>query len=292
MSGPSLSVVVAASNGPAALAACLASLVGQPGVDEVIVSGHVDGAEVEASSSVTVLAQPPGTTVPMLRTWGIRAARGEVVALTEDHVTAAPGWATALRRAHAAGHDVVGGPVEQPDGGRARDWAVYFYEYGRWMPPLAEGPVPALAGPNASYTRAALDRVEAAWADGFYEVFVHQALQSRGVELWAEPAAVVHHPATYRTAAVVRQCYHHARSYAAMREAEQPGWHRLAMGAGALVLPVLLPARIAARTVRRGRRVGELARAWPYLVAFLSAWAAGEMVGSVAGPGESAGAWS
>ena len=288
----SLSVVVAASNGPALLRGCLASLVEQDGVDEVVVASNFEAAAAAAEfPMVRHLAQPAGTTVPMLRTHGIRTASGDIVALTEDNVTFGAEWGRALRSAHAEGHDVVGGPVEQPAGGRGSDWAVYFYEYGRYMPPVPAGPAAALAGNNVSYARRVLDEVEAAWREGFYEVFVHETLQRQGHTLYVEPEAVVYHPKTYVAGEVVRQCYHHARGYAGMRVAGQSVWRRAALGAGALILPILLPGRIAVRTVRKGRRVGELARAFPYLVAFMSAWAAGEMVGYLAGPGESTKAW-
>jgi glycosyltransferase involved in cell wall biosynthesis len=288
----SLSVVVAASNGPALLRACLASLVEQEEVSEVVVVSNFEATAAVAEFPIARhLGQPAGTTVPMLRTHGIRAASGGIVALTEDNVTFGAEWGRAHRRAHAEGHVVVGGPVEQPDGGRASDWAVYFYEYGRYMPPLPAGPAAALAGNNVSYARSVLDEISDAYAEGFYEVFVHETLRQRGHTLHVEPEAVVDHPKTYVAGEVVRQCYHHARSYAGMRVAEQSVWHRAALGAGALILPILLPGRIAVRTVRKGRRVGELARAFPYLIAFMSAWAAGEMAGYLAGPGESAKTW-
>ena len=54
-----------------------------------------------------------------------------------------------------------------------------------------------------------------------------------------------------------------------------------------LALPPLLFARTVSRVMSKRRNRAELVRSLPLLVLFVSAWAMGEMVGYVAGPGDS-----
>src|SRR5262249_19966503 len=71
-----------------------------------------------------------------LRTIGIRAATGEVIALTEDHAHTAETWCAemvaALDRHPQAG--AVGGAVDC-DSSRRLNWAVWFCDFGRYQNP-------------------------------------------------------------------------------------------------------------------------------------------------------------
>src|SRR5689334_80470 len=93
-----LSVVIAAWNGKDAIERCLRSLEGDAeAVDtEVIVASNFDGEAAEMIRtqipSVRHVCMPCGTPVPKLRAAGIRHARGEVVALAEDHCTFQKNW--------------------------------------------------------------------------------------------------------------------------------------------------------------------------------------------------------
>ncbi|HET6566588.1 MAG TPA: glycosyltransferase [Rhodothermales bacterium] len=292
--GQQLSIVVAASHGASLLERCLFSLEKQAAPDnvEVVVVSNYDAGEVLARfSSARYIAAPKGTMVPMLRTLGIRASHGDVVALSEDNVVFDPAWSEALIQAHAAGHRVVGGAVENLSL-KPLDWAVYLYEYGRYMPPNDSGRTATLAGNNVSYARPVLAETEDLYRDGFFEAFLHPELQRRGFELYLEPAAIVYHTKRHRMVDVLWQCFHHGRGYAGMRVASRKPLLRFAMGLGALALPVLLPGRIAAGTLRKKRHTADLYRALPHLTLFMSAWAFGELLGYVAGAGASARKWN
>lgn len=290
------SVVVAASNVAALLEVCLASLHAQEAaaqLETIVVSNYeAAGSCVASFPSVTHVAMPPGTTVPALRARGLAEATGTLVTLTEDNVRFDAGWSRAVQEAVAGGHSLVGGTVEQVPGASASDWAVYLYEYGRYMAPQQAGPVAQLPGNNVTYARNVLEALKDTYAAGFYEVFVHEEAQRRGYRLQMVPDALVHHIQTYHPRTVVRQCYHHGRGFAGMRVAQQPWPRRLVMACGALVLPVLLPFRIITRAWRTKRHRRALVRAIPYLILYMSAWALGEGVGYAAGPGTSLQAWS
>lgn len=296
--GIQLSIVIAASNGPALLERCLASLKAQseaPDTEVIVVSnyGQPAGAVVRAHlPHGTHVSLSAATTVPALRTCGILRARGAVVALAEDHCTFAPNWCTALKEAHALPYLVVGGAIDNQSGRRPLDWAVFFYEYGRYMSPNPAGPVASLAGNNVSYKRAVLEPMRAHFEEGFFTTFVNQALREQGHTLYLAPAARVYHIKNYDASEVFRQCFHHGRAYAGMRVAEASWVSRILLALGALGLPALLPARIAWRILRKRKHGRELLMALPYLVFFMSSWACGELCGYVAGPGQSARHWT
>ena len=294
---PKLSIVIAAWNGEAMLRECLQSLKGQGETAdiEIIVAANFGGeirlaCELEFGN-LTFLAQPAETSVPQLRSAGIAAARGEIVALAEDHCIFDAEWCAEIKKAHLLDHSVVGGSVENSEGQRALDWAVYFYDYGRYMPPNSAGEVASLSGNNVSYKRAALEDVRDLFREGFFETFVHQELARRGHRLYLAPSAIVYHRKRYEFGAALVQCFHLARSFAARRTSRAPVWTRFGYALGSLLLPVLLPARISATVLRKKRRLGELFRAFPFVLVLMANWSFGEFCGYLFGEGASAGKW-
>lgn len=292
-----LSVVIAASNGEALLKRCLESLAAQSGADEVEVIAVTNYAlspqlsDGPLSSLATFVEMPAGTTVPLLRSAGIERASGSIVALSEDNCTFEARWAEAIRRAHAEGHSVVGGAVENSSGSRPLNWAVFFYEYGRYMPPLEEGAASALPGNNLSYAKEILQAVKPLLKEGFYETFLHEVLKEEGQELFMAPAALVYHIKGYRWKEVIPQSYFHGRLYAGKRIAHSSHWKRGLMALGSLLLPALLPLRIAGMVFKKGRHRDKLVLAFPTLVFLMTLWAAGEFLGYIAGPGRSIDKW-
>jgi len=293
-----LSVVVAAAHSRAGLEACLASLNDQviDGETEVIaVCNCCEGAGPsieEAFPFVRLIDAPPGTTVPELRTLGIRAATGTIVALLEDNSIVAPTWSRAIRRAHDAAHTIVGGAVERVGAHRAVDWAVYFYEYGKYMLPCAEGVSATLSGNNVSYKRTLLQEIQHEFRDGFFEAFLHERLRGQGRTLYFAPDAVVYHTMNYRPTDVLVQTFHHGRHYAGRRVAVASRITRLGFAAGSMFLPLILPMRIAQLCLRRRRHLRELTIAMPYLILFMTSWACGELMGYLYGEGESVQQWA
>jgi hypothetical protein len=289
---PALSVVVAAWNGAATLRRCLASLHRQAGVRgrvEVVVARCFDAA-------ADALAEPPGivdlrlpekTRAPSLRAAGLVRSRAPVVAFIEDHCTCEPGWAAALLRAHAEGHTAVGGPVEQADGAGRLDWAVYFYDYGRYMPPCEAGAVAQLSGLNMSFARPVLDETLGRQPGAVFEAEVQSEMRRRGHGLWLEPAAVVEHGAHRPAREAVSQAYGLARGYASRRLAGHSRARRAAYAAASAVLPVVLAARIVAGVLHKRRRRVALLLALPWLAILLLAWSAGEASGYLDGDGQS-----
>ena len=295
-SAPRLSIVIAAWNGKGALEQCLRSLGcnGQRADTEVIVVTNFDDGAREMIGDqfpyVRHLSMPGCTTVPRLRARGIQNSRGEIVALAEDHCTFDQNWCLVVKKAHES-HDVIGGAVENGCLRRPLDWAVYFYDYGKFMLPLASGPVESLSGINVSYKRAVLQDVETTFRDGFFEPFTHGELLRRGCRLYLTPALVVYNQKSHRIGQAVFQAYHLARSYAAKRVEHAGLATRIVFVVGSLSLPVLLTARILLRTLQKRRLVAELVRCFPYLLLLTTSWSYGELRGYSAGSGQSTGMW-
>ena len=294
-----LSVVIASSNAGALLHWCLDSLAAQadPATVEIIVARDAGRfADVDRAGTpgrrqqVRWIEAPPGSTVPRLRGLGIAVANGEFVALLEDDCIVEPGWCEAA--ATLDGRDAaVGGAVEPGPYHRALDWAVYFCEYGRFMLPVpADGTAP-LTGNNVVYTQAALETLPDSARADFRDVFVHTAWQDAGVRTRVDGALVVRNVNTWSIRHVTSVPYHHGRAFAARRF----GGRRAAVRGAVALLTAGMPAikmwRIARGTLGRGRLAGRLAMAVPWMMVFVGCWSAGEIVGCVAGPGDSSSRW-
>lgn len=295
----SLSVVVAATGTAEQLGRCLDALARQTVRPEVIVVSNRPGntpspARVPAIESphVSFVSMGTGTTVPRLRAEGISRASGDIVVLTEDNVVATRTWCEELLRTHQAGHEVVGGPVDHEPTGTLVDWATYFYEYGRYMPPVTAGEADALPGNNVSYRRSDLLEITDHFEEGFYEVFVHDEMKRTGRALHLHPPALVHHIGRYEPGNVLRACYHHARAYAGMRTDDRGLAARLLFAAGSVLLPPVLVARIGHVVIIRRRHIGPFLRSIVWLLPFMCSWAFGELSGYLAGVGKSASHWT
>jgi hypothetical protein len=293
MTEPSLTVVVPSVNGAGDLLGCLAALSNQRSdVDlEVLVAdrcGESVRAEVRRLYPwVRILEAPAGTTIPDLRALAFSQATAQSVAVIEDHVIVPPGWARALLDAQAGGDIVVGGAVENAAVDRVVDWAAFLCEYSHCILPLPAGPASWLTGNNVVYPRALLARYQEVIGRGQWENRLHDAMRHDGVPLVCRPEIRVGHKKHYTVGEYVSQRYLYARSYAGARVADASLGKRLGYGAAALALPPLLMFRTVSRVLAKRRHRAELVRSLPLLAVFVVSWAFGEMVGYIAGPGDS-----
>lgn len=290
-----LSIVVAAWNSPELLSACLSSLEAQVSdlsTEVIVVSNYDCPLQLKQRFPFARFDRECDTAiVPKLRTQGVLRSAGQIVAILEDHCTVGDGWCAEIIRSHELPYSIVGGSVENSSDQRALDWAVYFYDYGRFMLPDTPRVVASLSGANVSYKRQALERVSPLYKDGFYEEVVHDELLRLGYSLYLAPAAVVHHNKEYSLPFALTQAFHHARTYGAKRISGAVPAKRLMYMIGSLILPLMLPLRTSARVVRKGRHLKALARSLPYLILLLAGWSCGEFSGYVLGEGKSAERW-
>lgn len=274
--------------GPERLAACLAALDRQrdPPSFEIVVACDEARADREPLRSlrerVVRVAGPPSP--PLLAAAAVRASRGGVVLLTEDHCVPGPDWVRRLRAA-AAGSPAgapgaVGGPVALAPSCRGDlEWAFHFSDFAPYVPPVEAGPRRSLSVCNAAYPRATLERLRPVWLEAFHETRVHAAIRRDVGPLVMVPDAPVVSGRRIRLADAVRERYGLGRLYGAVRFADASGPRRALRALAAPGLPPLLLARLALRARRTPEASRRLARAFLHLSALVLAWSCGETAG-------------
>jgi hypothetical protein len=284
---PDVSVVVASFSGRDGLGRCLASLLPAQrvwGGDEVVVATTLAAADVtalrERFPGVRFLQGPEGADVFRLRTLGLEAARGRIVALTEDHCTFSPGWPGKLAQALGSGLAAAGGPVENGLDDSTYDQALYLCEYGAFMPPLPRRGAPLPSGINVAYPREALLRCRPVWQGGFYENEVHDALRAAGGSFGLVGGARVFSHLTMSLREAMAHLFAGGRRFGGYRASRRPWPWRGAWAVAALVVPLLLLRRLVCRLAgRRPERLGALVRGLPWVLCLYAAWSAGEAIG-------------
>ena len=227
-------------------------------------------------------SQDPGIAheaIDLRRSAGLAAARGEVVALTDEHARPRTDWCARIVALHAAApHAAIGGAIEN-ERDRALNWALFFYDAGRYQNPLDDGPAIFVSDLNVAYKRAALERVRV-WRARYHETGLHDALRAAGETLWLSRDLVVGvDRGELPLGAALRERFGWARLYAGRRAREVAPLVRALLCAGAPALALLLLARQMRLALTRGRHRAAFARALPLLALLDLSASAGELVG-------------
>lgn len=288
---PQFSIVIAAVNGYAPLAGCLAAVERIPERDraEVIVVDRCNvGRRIKREfPATTVLLVAPDMTIPEMRSLGMRASRGEWVIVTEDHCEPRPDWLRQFAAAAETGPwDVIAGAVENGRRERLVDWAAFFTEYSDYLAPRPSGETANLPGMNTAYRRAALAAVPGLIEASLWETFLHARLREAGARLYAASDVVLDHCKSFGFREFLVQRFYLARSFAGMRLRGAALPKRVAYGLAAPALLAILPYRTFTRVWRKGRYRRELLLSAPILVSFFASWAVGECVGYLFGEGD------
>lgn len=215
----------------------------------------------------------------ILRSRGLATARGQVVALLEDHGRPDPTWCRAVVQAHQAPCAAVGGAIENGID-RPLNWAVYYCDFGRYQNPVPAGPSHFVSDANVAYKRAALQAVRPVWEHTFREPAVNAELERRGEILLLNPSVVVFQARErLRLRDSLRERLIWGRSYAAARTRSLPGTRRLTYAAASPVLPALLTTRMLGLAVSRRRSLRPFLRALPFILLLSASWSLGELLG-------------
>ena len=290
MASPQLSVLVPSVNGLGDLLGCLAALTQQQSIAlEVIVIDRL-GEEVRSVvrsrfPDVVVVPTGPDTTIPEMRALGFDRARGDAIAVIEDHVIVPPAWGRALLDALTDGNSVVGGSIENAATETVLDWAAFLCEYSACLSPLPAGEASWLPGNNVVYPSRLVRAYRPVIGEGRWENRLHDAMRADGVRLLCRPEIVVGHKKHYTFGEYLSQRYLYARSYAGGRVQGAPALRRFVFGAAALALPPLLFYRTVSRVVSKRRHLGHLFASLPLLAVFVTSWGVGEIVGYWFGAG-------
>jgi hypothetical protein len=185
------------------------------------------------------------------------------------------------------GWAAVGGGVENDATSRIVDRAVFFCEYHRHMAPVQEGPTDAIPGMNVAYDMQALGALRDVFTRGLWETFVHEQIRDAGHETGLDPHIVVGHRKHFTIRMFLSERFHYSRSFAGMRVQGASLRTRLGWALKSLALPPVLVARVTSSVMARPEHRRHYLSTLPLVVLFSSAWAVGEFVGYLAGPGDS-----
>jgi hypothetical protein len=144
--GIPLSIVLATTEPWPDLRNCLDVLepqVAAVGGEIIVGDGHgaaLDAIRAGASDRLRVLRMP-GASVFDLRAKAIELARGDIIAITEDHCLVGPDWCEQVLAAFSMDPEmlVASGPVLNGSREHLIDWANYLHTFGNFLPPFNEG---------------------------------------------------------------------------------------------------------------------------------------------------------
>ncbi len=294
---PALTVVVNMLMGGGYLRRCIQALLAQrgPAVEVVVpVCPGIDNVdeirrEYPSVRFVAVERVPSGADLshPGLahlvycrrRAAGLAAARGEIVALTEDPIIPDSNWCEAIAEAHRLPYAAIGGAVEDAGNGVLHR-ALYLFDFGKYQRNFNAGEAVNLTDQNVSYKRAELEKIRHVWADLYHESAVHRQLRAAGKKLWLTPDCVVRFdrgPLTFRQQ--LRERFAWGRVFGGERAQHSSPARRAAL----LVLSPLIPGLIAVGRVLTARRIGYslgcILLILPAISTMAVWWAAGEAIG-------------
>jgi hypothetical protein len=286
---PSLTVVVVILAGREYLVRCLRALRQQQPLmpDEILVpcdSTLSNLAELQAEFPAVRFLQVPGThTYAELRSLGFREARGDLIALTEDHCSPEPAWCATIVELHRGDVAAVGGSVDKSGPDTMLNWGIYLSDFGRYMNPVKEGPAGYLTDCNVSYKRSAIEPIRHLWGEQFHETTVNWTLLEQGRTLWLSPRVVVRQQRSLTWGYALKERYEFGRLFASTRVAGAGFGRRLFYTGASAVLPVILLGRVVKNVAQKRRELWNFVRALPAILILNFVWAWGEVVGYATG---------
>jgi hypothetical protein len=243
----------------------------------------------ERHPGVAFLAAAPvaparsGERLDELRAIGVAAARGDVVAVTEEWVTPDRDWIDRLLKAHKANYAAIGGAIENGVD-RLLNWATYFADLGRYQNPLPGGESGFASVVNVSYKRAALENIRNVWSRRFGETAVHAALMAHGEKLaLAGDVVATQCRGDVRLGSSLREFFTWGRSYGSTRARLGGGVKRLVFIGLSPLIPAVLLLRSGSVALGRRRLAGQWLKSLPVSALLTLAWSAGELTGYLAG---------
>ena len=255
-------------------------------------SGNPPPSEAEMSSGPMRWLSMPGKSVYQLRYAGYKAARGAVVAITEDHCYVAPDWVERILDAHRRHPNAaaVGGTVLNNTDQKIVDWAAFFLTQGPFMPPLVNGVASRISGvANVSYKRHILNRLGGDEEQGVID-FLELPAALEGEELVADDSIRVRHNQSQGLFGTSRAEFDNGRTIAGYRRRQMArgDWMRIALSP---VLPTYRAVRqmriVRGKERQPGMTVSRMAQTLPAHVWLQYCAMAGELLGYAAGPGDS-----
>ena len=229
----------------------------------------------------------PGASVFALRAAGLAAARGAIVAFTEDHCRPQPNWCARVIASHEAhpDADAVGGAILNGSTTRLIDWANFALTFAPFVPPMtatAAGRAPAIA--NASYKRRVL--TDAPTTPGWLEFTLNERLLASG-RIAFDDSLVVEHVQAHGFRGTFAAHFHNGRATTGLVADGFDGTVRRQRARQSIaLLPGLLRDTITALGAS-GTLTGWQRACIPLVAGLVVCHGIGTIVGLVAGPGTS-----
>ena len=288
-----VSVIIASKVGAPFIDDCLTSLANQenaPDFEVIVVDCHGKETQDRIARNfpwARLIAQDTRRTIPDLRRIGVEHAKGQIIAILEEHCLAAKDWIKTIVKAHENQCAAVGGSVLDDNYNRLRDWVTYFCEYNAYMPPVSSGVVNDVPGNNVSFKQDVLRKHLANLNHGYWEAFLYSSLQSEKAILFSDPGMEVYHRGPFDYGYYLRQRYLFSRAYSGARREFVPKGRRAIYALASPLLPALLLGRIAMRVWKKRCHVDKFLLCLPMLIPVSMVYVFGEVVGYLAGPGNS-----
>jgi hypothetical protein len=287
-----LSVVLTTKDPWPRAATCLDTLGEQArdiGAEVLIVDGSQEGiAEaIQHLHPHTTVLRLRGANNFQMRAHGVLHARGEIVAITEDHCRVAPDWCQRVLDAHGQWPEaaIISGSVDNGSPDNAVDRAHHFFAHGNAYPPIQSGPTltPALQA-NISYKRRVVPREFPEW--GYMDWMLRNELAARGEQIMNDNRIRVWH---VQPMSLVETCtlqFHDGRSVSAYRRRAIGGAERLLrIGVALSVMAPLLALRGARWVFPKAPAL--LLASFPLMLVYGMFRATGAAVGLAVGEGRS-----
>ncbi len=289
---PPLSIVIGTTQPWPEMLGVLKSLYEQAravSAEIIVIDGHGRGGPDTSPSPFpdVIWVSSPGVSIYEMRTLGMKLARGEIIALTEDHCRFGSNWCAAILRAHREYPDagVIGGAVENGATTTLLDWASFFYANGEAMLPLNRGECRHITQLNLSYKRRAISA--AIRPSGEMEFMLNDDIRASGEKLVADDRIVASHVQSVGFRGTCQLHYHGSRALAGFRLRRMGKLEWLVRLAACPVMPPLLFARAVGAVLAKRRKLGTLVASMPWLCFLVCLRAAGAFVGFITGPGDS-----
>lgn len=230
----------------------------------------------------------PGASVFQLRFAAYKQARGEVVAVSEDHCLVDDDWIERILAAHRRHPNAaaIGGAVLNGTDTKAVDWAAFVLTQGPFMPPLANGEAARISGPaNVSYKRRVLERLHGDDRYGLID-FLELPAALEGEQLVNDDSIRVLHHQSQGFWGTSQAEFDNGRTIAGYRRRKMSkgDWLRII---GSPMLPIYRSIRAWRIASRKERPPGVLLLSAPAHVWFQYCTMGGELLGYLFGPGVS-----
>ena len=230
--------------------------------------------------NIHLVTLPQGALAPDLWAKGFAVAKGRAVAFTTAHCVVPESWVSDLSRALENGSAGAGGPISLDEESSLLDAAIYFLRFSSFLPGSFISPQETreIAGDNSMYSRSVLDENSSSFANGFWEVELHDNLRSQGKRLSMVPSATVSFGRSFPLAVISRQRFAHGKHFGRWRRSTGTSALRIILVSP--VVPAVMLARALRRVVSARASVGRLIMCSPIYLWLAACWAFGEAVGA------------